>query len=269
MDIKDLNKPQLILLAVLLSFVTSIATGITTVTLMQQAPKSFTAPINRVVQQTIEKIQQVEGKTTVQTVIVKEEDLVVDAIAKNKSVTFTITKEVLDAEGKNVEVSVGKGFAVNADGTIVVDGNLISEKQVYYVKNESGKFKADYVSTDKAGFSFVKIGAAVNGTDKLVVTVPIFGDLEKMKIGQKILVLGNTIAASIFEGNKNLNVSITKGSAGGVVLNLDGEVIGIALFGDGANFASINSINSALKPSLDPATSMTASPVLAPATSTP
>jgi len=42
MDIKDLNKSQLILLAVLLSFVTSIATGITTVTLMQQAPASFT-----------------------------------------------------------------------------------------------------------------------------------------------------------------------------------------------------------------------------------
>ncbi|KKS11774.1 MAG: hypothetical protein UU66_C0009G0017, partial [Parcubacteria group bacterium GW2011_GWB1_41_5] len=81
MDIKDLNKSQLILLAVLLSFVTSIATGITTVTLMQQAPVSFTAPINRVVQQTIEKIQQVEGKTITQTVIVKEEDLVVDAIA--------------------------------------------------------------------------------------------------------------------------------------------------------------------------------------------
>ena len=88
MDIKDLNKPQLILLAVLLSFVTSIATGITTVTLMQQAPASFTAPVNRVIRQTVEKIQQVEGKTTVQTVVVKEEDLVVDAIAKNKSAVF-------------------------------------------------------------------------------------------------------------------------------------------------------------------------------------
>ena len=76
MDIKDLNKPQLILLAVLLSFVTSIATGITTVTLMQQAPTSFTAPVNRVIKQTVEKIQQVEGKTTVQTVVIKEEDLV-------------------------------------------------------------------------------------------------------------------------------------------------------------------------------------------------
>ena len=47
MDIKDLNKSQLILLAILLSFITSIATGIVTVTLMQQAPSSVTVPINR------------------------------------------------------------------------------------------------------------------------------------------------------------------------------------------------------------------------------
>ena len=56
MDIKDLNKPQLIMLAILLSFITSIATGITTVTLMQQAPSSVTVPINRVIKQTVEKI---------------------------------------------------------------------------------------------------------------------------------------------------------------------------------------------------------------------
>jgi len=121
MDIKDLNKPQLILLAVLLSFITSIATGITTVTLMQQAPASFTVPVNRVIQQTVEKIQQVEGKTITQTVVVKEEDLVVDAIAKNKSAVFSLTKEAQDPDGKDIEASVGRGFAVSTDGMIVAD----------------------------------------------------------------------------------------------------------------------------------------------------
>ena len=63
MDIQDLNKSQLILLAILISFVTSIATGISTVTLMQQAPSSVTVPINRIVKQTIEKVVPVESKT--------------------------------------------------------------------------------------------------------------------------------------------------------------------------------------------------------------
>jgi len=251
MDIKDLNKSQLILLAVLLSFVVSIATGITTVTLMQQAPPSITTPINRVVQQTIEKIQQVEGKTITQTVVVKEEDLVVDAIAKNQSALFSITKEVQGADFRTTEISAGRGFAVSLNGTVVADASLVPDKEVYYVKNDSGKFKADFVATDKAGFSFLKIGAPVNGTDKLTFAVPAFGDLSKMKIGQQVLVLGNTVSSSIFEGlnaNKSMDISISRANVGGLVLNLDGEALGIGLSGDVASFASIKTINDALNP---------------------
>src|ERR1035437_4866885 len=125
MDIKELNKTQLILLAILLSFVVSIATGITTVTLMQQAPASFTMPVNRVIQQTIEKIQQVEGKTVTQTVVVKEEDLVVDAIAKNTAATFSITKQVENIDFTTSEVSAGRGFAISNSGIIVADAMLV------------------------------------------------------------------------------------------------------------------------------------------------
>ncbi|MEK7471400.1 MAG: hypothetical protein AAB623_01985 [Patescibacteria group bacterium] len=248
MDIKELNKTQLILLAILLSFVTSIATGITTVTLMQQAPASFTAPVNRIVQQTIEKIQQVEGKTITQTVVVKEEDLVVDAIAKNQSAVFSITKEGQDANFQAAEVSAGRGFAVSTDGIIVTDATLVPVKGVYYVKNNSGKFKADFISTDKSGFSFLKIGSPLDEKNKIAFTVPVFGDLDKMKIGQKVLVLGNSISSSIYEGNKNVDISVTKSNAGGLVLNLDGEALGIALFSDVTNFTSIKTINDVLKP---------------------
>jgi len=256
MDMKDLNKSQLILLAILLSFVTSIATGITTVTLMQQAPVSFTAPVNRVIQQTIEKIQQVEGKTTVQTVVVKEEDLVVDAIAKNKSAVFSITRETIGLDGTTIEVGAGRGFAVSADGIIVADATMAPDKQVYYVKNDSGKFKADFIFTDKAGFSFLKIGAPLDEKNKLALTVPTFGDLSKMKIGQQVLVLGNTVSSSIFEGlnaSKGIDLNVTKSNAGSLVMNLDGEVLGMALFSDTTSFVSIKSISDALTAMTAPA----------------
>lgn len=246
MDIKDLNKPQLLLLAVLLSFITSIATGITTVTLMQQAPATFTEPVNRVVQQTIEKIQQVEGKTVTQTVVVKEEDLVVDAIAKNKSAFFAITKEGVDAEFKTSEVSAGNGFAISTDGIIVADGNLVPDKGVYYVKNDSGKFKADFISKNSAGFSFLKIGDPVIETDKLAFTVPAFGDLDKMKIGQKVIIKGSSITSSIFE-EADINTGGVLSNAGGLVLNLNGEALGVALSNPTANFVPIKTITDALK----------------------
>lgn len=268
MDIKDLNKSQLILLAVLLSFITSIATGITTVTLMQQAPASVTVPVNRVIQQTIEKIQQVEGKTTVQTVIVKEEDLVVDAIAKNKSSVFRINKETQNADSSIVEISAGLGFGVSAEGNFVVaDSMLVPDQGVYYVKNDSGKFKADFVSAHKDGFSFLKIGAPVNAADKLAFAVPTFGDLSKMKVGQKILVLGNDVSSFIFDGDKDLKINVAKSNAGAIVLDLNGDVLGIALSQATVSFAPIDAINNALKASLSAeavSAASTLAPILAP-----
>ena len=249
MDIKDLNKSQLILLAVLLSFVTSIATGITTVTLMQQAPASFTAPINRVIQQTVEKIQQVEGKTVVQTVIVKEEDLVVDAIEKNKTSVFALSREATNTEGVEVEVSVGRAFAVSSEGIVAADALLVPEKGRYYLKNDSGKFRADFMSVSPTGFVLLKIGAPLNDTDKPVFSVPAFGDLNKMKVGQKVLILGANISSFIFEGlntNNVMDLSVTPPNTGGLVLNLDGEALGIALSGGTAPFASIKNISDAL-----------------------
>jgi hypothetical protein len=261
MDIKELNKPQLILLAVLLSFITSIATGITTVTLMQQAPKSVTVPVNRVVEQTVEKIEQVEGKTVTQTVVIKEEDLVVDAIAKNRSAVFSITKQVQNPDFTTSEVSAGRGFAVSTDGTIVADATFVPDKEVYFVTNSSGKFKADFVSVNKAGFSFLKAGAPVNGTDKLTFTVPNFGDLTQMKVGQQVLLLGDTVASSIFEGlnaNKGIDLNVSKSNVGGLVLDLDGDALGMALSPDNttASFVSIKTITDALTASVAPTSSV-------------
>ena len=264
MDIKDLNKPQLLLLAVLLSFITSIATGITTVTLMQQAPASFVTPINRVIKQTIEKIQQVEGKTTVQTVVIKEEDLVVDAIEKNKLSVFAVSKESFDANGQAIEVSAGRGFAVSSNGVVAVDGSLIEGKGIYYLKNDSGKFKADFISADKAGFSFLKLGDPVDSKNKPAFAVPAFGDLDKMKVGQKILVLGSSVSSFIFDGNKNIEMSVTKSNGGAIVLDLNGNVLGIALSGETVSFVSIGVINNALKLSDNSGATMSATPILAP-----
>lgn len=259
MDIKDLSKFQLLMLAVLLSFIVSIATGITTVTLMQQAPASFTVPVNRIIKQTVEKIEQVEGKTTLKTIVVKEEDLVVDAIAKNKSAVFVVNKETLDSENNIVDLPAGRGFLVSSTGILVTDAGLVSDKAIYYVKNDSGKFKADFMFADKAGFSFLKIGAPLDEKNKpvqasgevsagqIAFTPVVFGDLSTMKAGQKIIVLGGTISSFIFEGNRDIKINVPKSNAGGLVLNLDGEVLGIMLFGELTSFAPINIISESLK----------------------
>src|SRR3954462_9706866 len=90
---EDLTKHQTILLVLLVSFVTSIATGIMTVSLLSQAPVEITRNINSIVEKTIETItpatvstSKPSGKdttSTVTTVVVKEDDLIVASIDKN------------------------------------------------------------------------------------------------------------------------------------------------------------------------------------------
>ena len=107
---EDLNKNQLILLTLLVSFVTSIATGIITVSLLQEAPPVVTQTINRVIERTIEQVvPESEGGGTVTrevTVVVTEEDQVIDAISKNaKSVVRVVRSDAQEVAGSQCGLS--------------------------------------------------------------------------------------------------------------------------------------------------------------------
>lgn len=242
MDINDLNKSQLLLLAILLSFITSIATGITTVTLMEQAPTSVTVPINRIIQQTVEKIVPVPGKTTNNTVVVKEEDLVVDAISKNQSGVFSISKKI----SRNTEGPAGRAFAVSSSGVLVADSLLVSDGSQLFATNSNGKFDVTFIKNDSAGFAYLQLGGPVNEKDTLNLVVPATGDLSAMKTGQKVLVFGSSLTSFIFDGDTAIKMSINPLDGGSVVLNLDGQALGIALSGTEKSFAPISAILASL-----------------------
>jgi hypothetical protein len=56
MDIEELSKAQLLLLTVMVNFVVSIATGVLTVSLLDQAPIQVSEGVDRVVERTIQTI---------------------------------------------------------------------------------------------------------------------------------------------------------------------------------------------------------------------
>jgi hypothetical protein len=123
MDMNDLNKNQLILLALLVSFVTSIATGIVTVALMEQAPPGVTQTINRVVEKTVQVVQpKTETQVVTEQVVVREGDLVADAVQMNMG--GLVSFYVLDAN--NTQQEIGSGFLVTPDGLVSTDIDIVS-----------------------------------------------------------------------------------------------------------------------------------------------
>ncbi len=143
MDVKDLNKQQLILLAVLLSFVTSIATGITTVTLMQQAPDSVAVPITRIVRETVEKV--VPAAIPTQALSPEQKKLLEDLKAiKPLTVNLYLRKEGVP------EKLLGTGLFLGNNRVVVASViQEAKEGETYIIKSVLGEQKVSKVTIEK------------------------------------------------------------------------------------------------------------------------
>ena len=151
MDVKDLNKTQLILLALLLSFVTSIATGITTVTLMEQAPSSVTVPINRIIKQTVEKIVPVDTGPKVQA-LSEEEKKLLEELKAIKPLTVS-----LFLKGEKEDKILGTGLFLGNNKVVIA--SLISpsgEGEQYVVKSVLGEQKV-LKTTQEKDFTIIEL----------------------------------------------------------------------------------------------------------------
>jgi S1-C subfamily serine protease len=246
---EELNKNQLILLVLLVSFVTSIGTGIITVSLLMEAPIEVTQTINRVVEKTIETVTPDQKTTTgtqktkeVTTVVVTEDDQVISAIEKN-------TKSIVRIHEKNTSLDVdnlyGLGIVIGTNGIIATDKKNISEVMQYEaVMYDGTKIPLVYVYADKKA----SVGFFKAKPEKPYTFTPISYAGANPQLGQSIVVIGgdNTNAINVGRittlNTKDLgtstpkeitsivtDVSPTDGISGSPVFSLSGELIGLSL----------------------------------------
>lgn len=238
---EDLTKHQLILIVLLVTFVTSIATGIITFTLLSEAPVEVTQTINRVVEKTVEKVATEVGKPekVVTTVVVTEEDRVLESIAKNEK--SIVRLKTTGADGS--EIVSGIGLVVSEDGVIVADLRSFNAASNYNISFHDGQsFSAGKTFVDdEAGVVFLK-AVVPKGDPKYTFYPTTFGDSNSLKIGQSLIAISgsNSNAASIgrvyqtvFAKDKKTikdivsDIKVSGSHFGSPVLNLSGEVVGL------------------------------------------
>ena len=242
---EDLNKTQLVMLTLLVSFVTSIATGIITVSLLQVAPPGVTQTINRVVEKTIERVVPAEGDTKntkeVTTVVVKEEDLVIDAINKNAKSLVRI-KDTALTDG--VSQFYGIGFLYSKDGLVVSDRKEnLSAATTYLGTFEDGtSFQMKAIAwDDNTGLAYFQIikdqktnlpaNSAVLASKDLQLGQTVIGIEGQTK---NVVAIGRVVSFDTDDTSEGkpvveieTDIVVKTAVTGGPLVNLSGEVVGI------------------------------------------
>jgi hypothetical protein len=238
---EDLTKHQLILIVLLITFVTSIATGIITFTLLSEAPVEVTQTINRVVEKTIQQVATTDGgpQKTVTTVVVNEDDRVLETIAKNEK--SIVRLKSMGADGS--EVFDGMGVVVSADGVIVADLRSYDANPSAIVFHDGKNYPTGKVSKDEAdGLVFIKVNIPQSDNSKYVFYPATFGNSDGLKIGQTLVTISGqgSNAASVgrvfqlmFGEDKKIvasiisDIKVSKTHLGSPALSLSGEIVGL------------------------------------------
>ncbi len=262
---EDLSTTQTILLCVLVSFVTSIGTGIITTSFLQEAPQTVTQTINRVVERTVETIvpQQTGGPTRQTTVVVKEEDLVIDAIQKSHGNLVWIT----NSENRNQSPVRSIGVVVKKDGTILADKRFVLASGSYNAvsfgdqtpyslsvlavgRNTNAIFlKPTTVSTTTKAFAPLVLSKP--NSIQLGQTVIAIGGKEKESVAIGRIISVNTLPQNSGQATSTkvidtieTDAALRDGIPGSILLNLNGEIAGFENFDAARGLESIyTSIN--------------------------
>lgn len=261
MDLEQLTKHQIVLLTLLVSFVTSIATGIVTVSLVNQAPPEITRTINQIVEHTIERVvpatqgaavAAAPSTITERTVVVKDDDLAAQSIAK-------MQKAVVRVVAKGSDLLVTRGIIVSAGGVAVADRDALvnsGARQFEAILADDLRYPVMLRQTQK-GQAVAVLDIEV-GTSTSFMPAQ-FADTAKVQLGQSVIRIGggggDTVGTGVVASlpvpgsdpqSSLIESSVSSATPGSVLMTIFGEAIGISTTGsrqNGTYFYSIPAAN--------------------------
>lgn len=222
MNIEELSKAQLILLTILVNFVTSVATAILTVSLLDQAPPFVIQTVNRVVEHTIETVAQA-APTIIQAPAPSNQDLVTAAIGADA----TRTVAIYSAETGTSTPAIAIGTYLSKSRAIATAAQDALPKEVL-VAFPNGSYIAASLSHEGSGIAIYGFADSV-ALPK--VTSPVLIAAGDLKLGQTVLAISadGSAATGIIArvSANNISTTLPDIGAGSAAVDLSGNLIGI------------------------------------------
>jgi serine protease Do len=143
--------------------------------------------------------------------------------------------------GPQRQRSLGSGFIIDADGTILTNNHVVENAQKILVKlSDEQEYEAKVVGRDtKTDIAIIKVNT------KTALTAVSLGDSDTLEVGEWVMAIGNpfgldsTVTSGIvsakgrhigqgpYDNFIQTDASINPGNSGGPLINLRGEVVGI------------------------------------------
>ena len=144
--------------------------------------------------------------------------------------------------GPQRQRSLGSGFIVDGDGSIITNNHVVenASKIVVKLSDDDQEYEAKVVGRDsKTDIAVIKINAKVN------LATASLGDSDRLDVGEWVVAIGNpfgldsTVTSGIvsakgrhigqgpYDNFIQTDASINPGNSGGPLINLRGEVVGI------------------------------------------
>ena len=232
MDLEHLTKHQILLLTLLVSFVTSIATGIVTVALMDQAPAGVTRVINQIVERTVDTVTPSDqGAAAATTVVIKDDDLAAQSIAQ-------VQQSIVRIVERGSDQLLTRGILVDAKGLAIADRAALAATgdTVFDALLASGERVPAVMRSDSSG-TFALLDVVV-GTSTF--SPAVLGSASDLKLGQSVIRIGGTGADTVGVGviarlsssgtegaGSTLEASVDAATSGSILMTLFGEIIGM------------------------------------------